>query len=159
MKALHQQQFAITVDGQTWNAFDAAVKQPIGIGVLGMALIEQGFARDKGGGELFDERSDGVATSGRSTRFHCLDFLAQTAMFGARMFAALQFHRMLPAAQFAVGIGGGQGDFQRQQAEFAGALQQRDIADVGGHFRMFAACARPDIARRIRHRPGRRHRV
>jgi hypothetical protein len=55
MKGLHDQQFAVTVDGQTGFAFDAAVKQTIGVGMFVLALIEHGFSRHEGGGEVVNE--------------------------------------------------------------------------------------------------------
>ena len=68
MKALRDQQFAVAVDRQSRLALDAAVKQAIGVGVLGVALVEQGFARDKGGGEMLDEGGDsGVDQFSRHT--------------------------------------------------------------------------------------------
>ena len=55
METLHNSDFAVTVNREAGFAFHAAVEKAVGIGLFSVALIEQGFARDKSGGEMFDE--------------------------------------------------------------------------------------------------------
>jgi hypothetical protein len=64
---------------------------------------------------------------------------------------------VLHAAQFAVGVGGGLAHARGQQAGRFGALQQRDVAQVGHQRRVRAPTATaPGTAPRTRHPPCRR---
>ncbi|CAI8981738.1 hypothetical protein EMIT0324P_50040 [Pseudomonas chlororaphis] len=51
VKALHQQLWAVTVDGQAPGAFLAAMEQPIAVGALLMQLGEQVLAMIEGGAQ------------------------------------------------------------------------------------------------------------